>query len=151
MSEHLEAMMNATASTLSRPPTQASRSPHPLLAVMAWELRRVFSRRSTWLILPLAFGFFLLVIWLLWIMEYAGAGGFGDGVGHEVMFRDSVTSAEGMVMILPIVSFLLALIVPFVNTDGTAGDLKRRTHEIVMSTRLPSWAYLWGAMRLASC
>jgi ABC-type transport system involved in multi-copper enzyme maturation permease subunit len=54
-----------------------------------------------------------------------------------------------MVMVLPVLSFLLALILPFINTDGIARDLKLRTHELLMSTPLPGWAYFWG--RYAAC
>jgi ABC-type transport system involved in multi-copper enzyme maturation permease subunit len=36
------------------------------------------------------------------------------------------------------------VLLPFVTADGVARDLQRRTHELVMSTALPSWAYVWG-------
>jgi hypothetical protein len=39
---------------------------------------------------------------------------------------------------------VLALFVPFLCADGVAMDIKRRTHELVMGSALPSWAYLWG-------
>ena len=137
--------MNTAVSTLSRPLTQASQRPHPLLAVMTWELRRCFSRRATWWILLPAFGFFLFVIWLLWIARFAGNAGFGNGATFTV----SVTSAEGLVVVLPTLTFLLALILPFVNADGIARDLKQRTYELLMSTPVPTGAYFWG--RYAAC
>jgi ABC-type transport system involved in multi-copper enzyme maturation permease subunit len=137
--------MSTTALTSSRKPTRAIKRPHPLLAVIAWELCRFRTSRRGWWILLLAFGFFLFVIWLLWIARFAGNAAFGNGATFTV----SVTSAEGLVMILPTLTFLLALIVPFVNADGIARDLKQRTHELLMSTPLPTWAYFWG--RYAAC
>ncbi len=116
--------------------TTTTPRPHPLLAVMAWELRRLRASRTTWRLLIVAFGFFLFVVWLI---KAPGGIGFNDAT-----FSLSVTSAEGLVAALPMLSFLLALILPFVNADGTARDLKQRTHELLMSTAVPSWAYIWG-------
>jgi hypothetical protein len=39
---------------------------------------------------------------------------------------------------------LLLLVLPFVCADGVTLDLKRRTHELLMTTAIPSWAYVWG-------
>ena len=126
-----EVLPNRQIATIQRP--------HPLLAVMAWELRRLRASRSTWILAFVSFGLFLFFIWLLWIARFAGTGGF-----NNVTFSVPFTSAEGLVMTLPVLSFLLALILPFVNADGTARDLKQRTHELLMGTPLPSWAYIWG-------
>src|SRR5260370_41460217 len=38
----------------------------------------------------------------------------------------------------------LGMFLPFLNVDGVARDLKRRTHELLMTTAIPSWAYVWG-------
>ncbi len=119
--------------------TTTTRRPHPLLAVITWELRRLMASRSTWVLLFLAFGFFLLFIWLLWLSNASGIT-----LGSRVGFKVAITSAEGLVSILSILSFLLVLILPFVNADGTARDLKQRTYELLMSAPLPSWAYIWG-------
>lgn len=132
--------MTATSKTVANQQATPDWRPRPLLAVMAWEARRLRASRSTWVMLALAFGLFLLVVWLLWSLRFAGTSGFGDGTTFTV----SVTSPEGLVMLLPIFSFLLALILPFVNADGTARDLKQRTHELLMATPVPSWAYIWG-------
>src|SRR5262249_39843907 len=64
-------------------------------------------------------------------------------------FTVSITSAQGLIVILPTFSTLLAMILPFVSADGVARDLKQRTHELLMSTALPTWAYTWG--RYAAC
>ncbi len=39
---------------------------------------------------------------------------------------------------------LLGMLLPFVNADGVSRDLHRRTHELLMATALPTWAYVWG-------
>src|SRR5215813_11146770 len=84
------------------------------LGVLAWELRNVrANRRSRWMLL-VAFGFFLFVVWLLWIAKFAGTASFGD----SATFAVSVTSPQGVLTILPILTFILALILPFLNADG---------------------------------
>src|SRR5256884_3560350 len=30
------------------------------------------------------------------------------------------------------------------DLDGVTRDLNRRTHELLMTTALPTWAYVWG-------
>jgi ABC-type transport system involved in multi-copper enzyme maturation permease subunit len=48
-------------------------------------------------------------------------------------------------MILPAGTLmLLGLLLPFVNADGVTRDLHRHTHELLMATALPTWAYVWG-------
>ena len=32
----------------------------------------------------------------------------------------------------------------FVMADGVTRDVNRRTHELLMTTALPAWAYVWG-------
>jgi ABC-type transport system involved in multi-copper enzyme maturation permease subunit len=39
---------------------------------------------------------------------------------------------------------VLVLFLPFVTADGVTRDLSRRTHELLMTTALPTWAYVWG-------
>jgi hypothetical protein len=95
--------------------------------------------------LLLAFGFFFFVIWLLWVARFAGTASFGD----SATFTVAVTSPQGLITILPILTFLLALILPFLNAEGIMHDLKQRTHELLMSTSVPTSAYFWG--RYAAC
>jgi ABC-type transport system involved in multi-copper enzyme maturation permease subunit len=54
------------------------------------------------------------------------------------------TSAWGLLATLPFTQVLLVVLLPFVTADGVARDLQRRTHELLMSTVLPNWAYVWG-------
>jgi ABC-type transport system involved in multi-copper enzyme maturation permease subunit len=54
------------------------------------------------------------------------------------------TSAWGFLQVFLGYVLLLGVILPFVSTDGVTRDLSRRTHELLMTTPLPSWAYVWG-------
>jgi ABC-type transport system involved in multi-copper enzyme maturation permease subunit len=54
------------------------------------------------------------------------------------------TSAWGLLRTLPISLVVLVLLLPFVTVDGVTRDLNRRTHELLMTTALPTWAYVWG-------
>jgi ABC-type transport system involved in multi-copper enzyme maturation permease subunit len=38
----------------------------------------------------------------------------------------------------------LALLLPFITADGVTRDVNRRTHELLMTTALPTWAYVLG-------
>ncbi len=120
---------------------QTTRRSHPLLSVMAWEARRVFASRSAWISALVALGLFLLAVWV-------GHAPVQMGVANAAgSFNASVagTSAWGLIVIFPIyLLFPFALVLPFVCTEGVARDLKRRTHELVMTTALPTWAYVWG-------
>jgi hypothetical protein len=49
-----------------------------------------------------------------------------------------------MVYSMPLLVLVFGIIVPFLSADGVARDLKQRTHELLMSTAIPSWAYVWG-------
>jgi hypothetical protein len=55
------------------------------------------------------------------------------------------TSAWGLVKLLPSnLCLLLVLMLPFISADGVARDVKRGTNDLLMTTPLPNWAYLWG-------
>jgi hypothetical protein len=47
-------------------------------------------------------------------------------------------------MIFPITLLEFGVFLPFVTADGVSLDLKRRTHELLMTTDVPSWAFVWG-------
>jgi ABC-type transport system involved in multi-copper enzyme maturation permease subunit len=120
-----------------RPPQiSAVRRLQPLASVLTWELRRYRASRRFWLqaisILCLSF----LLIWaqaMSFVYSTQNANGFIAG-----------TSAWGLLMSLPTTVLLLVLFLPFVNADGVTRDLSRRTHELLMTTPLPTWAYVWG-------
>ncbi len=132
--------MTAPASTVPRQRTAHARSIRMFSDVATWELRRLYASRATrWTVL-LACGVFLLFGWVLAVLRFAGTFGFGNGATFDV----AVTSAWGLSMVLPTLTFLLALVLPFVSADGTARDLKQRTHELLLSAPLPTWAYILG-------
>ncbi len=112
------------------------RRPHPLLSVMTWELRRLRASRAFWL---QVLGLFCLLVLLTWAQatndqfSIQAASAFIPG-----------TSAWGLLLILPTTLTLLVLFLPFIAADGVTRDLQRRTHELLMTTAVPSWAYVWG-------
>ncbi len=133
--------MDITALTSTGKPTRTIQRPRPLLSVMAWELRRFCASRLFWL---QALGFFCLSSFVIWTQQipltlnhaHANVPFFGFVAG---------TSAWGLLMTLPTGPLLLlGMLLPFVNADGVSRDLSRRTHELLMATALPTWAYVWG-------
>jgi ABC-type transport system involved in multi-copper enzyme maturation permease subunit len=114
----------------------------PLLRVMAWEFRRFFASRLFWL---QALCFFCFLLFLTWSQQAADQ--FTVGTMANASFSVSVagTSAWGLLEHLPTDPLLLlGLLLPFIMADGVTRDLQRRTHELLMTTVLPTWAYVWG-------
>ena len=133
--------MSTIALTHAHQQSRALRRPHPLVAVIAWELRRYRASRLFWL---QALGFFGLVLFVTWASQMPSQFNLGNA---NVTFIGFVagTSAWGLLLTLPTgVLLLLGLLLPFVNADGVSRDLSRRTHELLMTTPLPNWAYVWG-------
>jgi ABC-type transport system involved in multi-copper enzyme maturation permease subunit len=115
------------------------RRPLPLLAVLAWELRRFRASRLFWFQALGFWGFQLLIIWAL-----RDQGGLMT-VGHQQFtFHVAVTSAQGLLGTLPTYVMALVFVLPFVTADGVTRDQQRQTHELVLTTALPTWAYVWG-------
>lgn len=135
--------MNITALTNTRKPTRAIDSPHPLLSVMAWELRRFVASRLFWL---QALTFFCFLLFVTWAMKMPSQFGRPTMPNQEALDGFVTgTSAWGLLMSLPSTSLLLlVLLLPFVTADGVTRDLNRRTHELLLTTSLPTWAYVWG-------
>jgi ABC-type transport system involved in multi-copper enzyme maturation permease subunit len=114
----------------------------PVGTVFGWELRRLAATRSTWIILAIAFAVSCLAEVLFraatqYPLMYPGGATrtFWIDWGSNYGLFNTLPQAPGM---------YLGLYLPFVATDGVARDLKRRTHELVMTTAIPSWAYVWG-------
>ncbi|EFH79586.1 ABC transporter permease [Ktedonobacter racemifer] len=133
--------MHITALTGTGKRTRSlDKSLRPLARVMAWELRRFCASRLFWL---QALGFFCFLLFLTW------AQGMPDSFRHAkgaVVLSGFVagTSAWGLLLTLPLALVLLVLLLPFVTADGVTRDLQRRTHELLLTTALPTWAYIWG-------
>jgi ABC-type transport system involved in multi-copper enzyme maturation permease subunit len=130
------AIRRQQALAIKRPQIVPVRCTNPLVSVLAWELRRYLTTRRFWL---QALGFFCFVLLLTWAQSRSfefsmpSASGFVAG-----------TSAWGLLLSLPTTVVLLVLFLPFVNADGVSRDLQRRTHELLMTTALPTRAYVWG-------
>ncbi len=130
-----------TALATSGQQAPAISRPHPLLSVMAWELRRF---RASRLFGIQALCFFCLLLFVTWF------GRAPDQFANRTPtfnFSGFVagTSVWGLfTTIPPIYLTLLVLLLPFVTADGVPRDLSRRTHELLMATALPTWAYVWG-------
>ncbi|HLV98522.1 MAG TPA: ABC transporter permease subunit [Ktedonobacterales bacterium] len=129
--------MSTATLTSARKSTQAIERPHPLLSVLTWELRRLLASRLFWI---QALCFFVLVLFVIWVGREPDQFGFNTFNGFV-----AGTSAWGLLHILPTgLLVLLALLLPFVAADSVTRDLQRRTHELLMTTALPTWAYVWG-------
>jgi ABC-type transport system involved in multi-copper enzyme maturation permease subunit len=130
---------STTALRSARQETHSLARPHPLTSVLTWELRRVLANRLFWL---QALCFFVLVLFALWLgrqpITFNQLFGSFSGVVAGTSGWGLVTSLRAGLILL------LGLLLPFVNADGVTRDLERRTHELLMTTLVPSWAYVWG-------
>jgi ABC-type transport system involved in multi-copper enzyme maturation permease subunit len=127
----------------TRKSTQTVSRPNPLLSVLTWELRRFRASRLFWL---QALGFFVLLLFVIWLGREPSSFTFMSSPSAPPLFGFVAgTSAWGLLHFLPDgLLLLLGLLLPFVNADGVTRDLQRRTHELLMTTALPSRAYVWG-------
>lgn len=135
--------MNITALTSTGQQTRAVQRPHPLLSVMAWEFRRFRASRLFWF---QALGFFCFLLLMTWALKIPMQFGRPAMSGHEALDGFVAgTSAWGLLQTLPSASLvLLVLLLPFITADGVTRDFARRTHELLLTTSLPTWAYVWG-------
>jgi ABC-type transport system involved in multi-copper enzyme maturation permease subunit len=139
--------MSITALTASGQQIRSlNKSPRLFLNVMAWEFRRFRASRLFWFQALGLFGFFLLIMWVLHWAEGIDVVPVNGGVSGVVSLSGSVagTSAGGLLLTLPTILIVLVLLLLFVTADGVTRDVHRRTHELLMTTALPTWAYVWG-------
>jgi len=121
----------------------STRHAHPLWSVMVWEVRRLRASRLSWGVALGTFGLLLFILWTERTMYSFSIANHAQGYS----FTGSVaeTSAQGFLFVVPgTVLLLYGLLLPFVSGDTVARDLRRRTHELLMTTTLPTWAYVWG-------
>jgi ABC-type transport system involved in multi-copper enzyme maturation permease subunit len=126
----------ASARTSPREQIRAFQRPSPLLSVMGWELRRYRASGVFWL---QALGLFCFLLLLTWTLSTSAEFGKGTASGFI-----PGTSAWGLLVYLPTILLLLVVLLPFATADGVARDLQRHTHELLISTVLPGWAYVVG-------
>jgi ABC-type transport system involved in multi-copper enzyme maturation permease subunit len=110
---------------------------------MVWELRRFCASLLFWI---QALLFFCLVLFVTWSTRMPGHPIATANSSGALSGSIAGTSAWGLLTSsLPTGPlFLLILLLPFINTDGVTRDLSRRTHELLQTTALPTWAYVWG-------
>jgi len=92
-----------------------------------------------------ALAFFFLLLLVMWGQRAPQQFGAGNvSTGQMINGFVAGTSAWGLLHTLPTSLVLLVLLLPFITADGVTRDLQRRTHELVMTTVMPVWAYVWG-------
>ena len=132
--------MNTTVLTATSQQTRIAGHQYPLTRVVTWELRRFLASRLFWFQALGFWGFLLLIIWALHASDQTGMVAGSEQLSANV----AGTSAGGLLRTLPTYLIILALLLPFVTADGVTRDQQRRTHELLMTTALPTWAYVWG-------
>jgi ABC-type transport system involved in multi-copper enzyme maturation permease subunit len=117
-----------------------------LLAVLRWELWRAFISPATWILAAM-----LVVVSVVFLLLARQQENFGQSYSsptshltHSVTGAIPWTTPFGMAVLLPFSALFFGLFLPFATTDGAARDLRRRTHELLMTTSVPTWAYVWG-------
>ncbi len=134
--------MTTTTHTISEQQTAITRRASPLLSVLTWELRRFRASRLFWI---QALGFFCLALFFIWATQGPSHIPANSSNGSVSDISVAGTSVWGLLLSLQAGLLLLpGLLLPFVNADGVTRDLQRRTHELLMTTALPSRAYVWG-------
>jgi ABC-type transport system involved in multi-copper enzyme maturation permease subunit len=120
---------------------ETTQKARPLLTVIGWELRRIRASKVTWVMAGVAFCLFFFFAW--W-NPYPNTVISTDSAGRPHTFHVDGTSAWGMLSQLSTYISIVTIFAPFVSTDPMARDLKRGTHELLMTTRISSWTYAWG-------
>jgi ABC-type transport system involved in multi-copper enzyme maturation permease subunit len=136
--------MNASVVTSPGLQTRSTVYPYPVMRVVTWELRRFLASRLFWFQALGFWGFLLLSIWALRASDQTGTVAGGVEGGEQLSAYIAVTSAGGLVRTLPTYLIILALLLPFMTADGVTRDVNRRTHELLMTTALPTWTYVLG-------
>ncbi len=113
--------------------------------MLAWELRRLLQSRLTWLLALVCFALFLFMIW----SDRGPSTYMAQHVSPTLSYAFSanipyVSPARLSYQLHRTALLLLLMALPFLCADGVARDLKRHTHELVMTTSLPTWAYVLG-------
>jgi len=117
----------------------------PVRSVLSWELRRLVASRSTLVIAACTQLFFVLILLFKhsWSSNVETARG-GTSVVSETLFMPG-SSPRGMLHEVIFVTLLLfGMFLPFVAADGVARDFRQRVHELLMTTQIPSAAYVLG-------
>lgn len=122
--------------------------PHPILAVLGWELRRMGRDKRTAGVIPgLLFvlcGLIVLARQTATTLNY-GVVQTAGAAPRYLYITISGTSAWGLSSTLPrLLLLVFGLCLPFVAGSLVARDVSQRTHETLMTTAIPTWAYVVG-------
>lgn len=114
-----------------------ARPPSPL-TVAGWELRRHLATRRS-LLLGVVFAVFvgLILIKNTWQVPISDSG-------HVTLTLYGATAYGQGQQVVGMLLLFFGVLLPFVATDAIAGDRRARVHEILMTTRLSTWAYVTG-------
>ena len=114
--------------------------------VLRWLIRDTFRQslasRLFWFQALGLFGLLLLITWASHAPDHFSTENVQGGELLSGFIAG--TSAGGLLRTLPTVLVVLVLLLPFVTADGVTRDLNRRTHELLLTTAVPTWAYVWG-------
>src|SRR5215469_12860459 len=112
----------------------------PLWSVLGWEIRRLSASRLFWSQAVGLLGFLLLLTWVLRVAGHEAVIQGGRGLPTvEMSAFVAGSSPNGLLIILPTILLVLVLLLPFVSADGVTRDVTRRTHELVVTTSVPTW------------
>ncbi|MEO8288268.1 MAG: ABC transporter permease subunit [Chloroflexota bacterium] len=120
---------SADGRVLQHSTVMAGDARHALASVVGWELNRATSDWRSWLLVGAVF---------------AGAclqAPLNSGHFDRDHLNFPIHSAFGLA-----VGYMQMLSIVFVaiGSSMVARDLSRRTHEVLMATPIPTWAYVWG-------
>lgn len=131
--------MTETTLTIGATAGRRRGGPGFVATVCGWELRRLVATPSTLLLAGGVVAFFVALVtfkhqWLLPVNDRA-----------HVMALLYGSSALGQTYeLVAVVMTFFGLLVPFLSADGVARDRRQRTHELVMTTAVPAWAFVAG-------
>jgi ABC-type transport system involved in multi-copper enzyme maturation permease subunit len=107
--------------------------------VCGWELRRVLASRSTLALAGATIAVFAALVTFKhqWLFPL-------DDRTHVLMWLYGSSSLGQVYEMVAVVLTFFGLLVPFLAADGVARDHRQRTHELVMTTAVPDWAFVTG-------
>lgn len=113
-------------------------SPNPTLEVLAWELNLMAARPAIWLFLAAVPIFSAFLTWSNRQLENSRFDEIYPIYAHP-------TSGLGAIIFeVTVIGFILGILIPLLFSGSVARDYRRRTQELLMTTPLPGWAYIWG-------
>ena len=115
--------------------------PNPLLGVLSWEIYRLTRKRSIWILSLIIFALFSF---FTWVLKAQIGFSYSNGVeGVRILVNIGTAWGIAHILALPLLA-IFGLLIPYIAAEGISLDLKRRTHELLMTTAIPTWAYLGG-------